>query len=59
MKTEDTISIPMKVLTLDWGRAAKVKVLVTFVRRVQSKSVYVNVTVHGFGTGTAEVSVQS
>ena len=27
---EDTISVPMKVKTLDWGRAAKVKVLATF-----------------------------
>jgi hypothetical protein len=27
---EETVTIPMKVLTLDWGRAAKIKVLVTF-----------------------------
>jgi len=29
-KDEDTLTIPMKVKTLDWGRAANVKVLVTF-----------------------------
>jgi hypothetical protein len=29
-KTEDTFSIPMKVKTLDWGRAAKMRLLVTF-----------------------------
>ena len=29
-KTEDTITVPMHVKTLDWGTAAKVKVLVTF-----------------------------
>ena len=27
---EDTFSVPMKVKTLDWGRAAKLKLLVTF-----------------------------
>ena len=27
---EETFSIPMKVKTLDWGRAAKMKLLVTF-----------------------------
>jgi len=27
---EDTFSIPMKVKTLDWGRAAKMKLLATF-----------------------------
>ncbi|HYN41483.1 MAG TPA: hypothetical protein VE129_06900 [Thermoanaerobaculia bacterium] len=27
---EDTFSIPMKVNTLDWGRAARMKLLVTF-----------------------------
>jgi hypothetical protein len=27
---EDTFNIPMKVKTLDWGRAAKMKLLVTF-----------------------------
>lgn len=27
---EDTFSVPMKVKTLDWGRAAKMKLLVTF-----------------------------
>ena len=27
---EDTVSFPMKVKTLDWGRAAKMKLLVTF-----------------------------
>ena len=27
---EDTFSVPMKVKTLDWGRAANLKVLVTF-----------------------------
>ena len=29
-KTEDTLNVPMKVKTLDWGKAAKMKVLVTF-----------------------------
>lgn len=29
-KTEETVNLPMKVKTLDWGRAAKMKVLVTF-----------------------------
>ena len=29
-KTEDTVTIPIKVKTLDWGKAAKVKVLATF-----------------------------
>ncbi len=29
-KNEDTITVPLKVVTLDWGRAAKVKLLVTF-----------------------------
>jgi hypothetical protein len=27
---EDTFSVPMKVKTLDWGRAANMKILVTF-----------------------------
>ncbi|MBK9968436.1 MAG: hypothetical protein IPP07_27665 [Holophagales bacterium] len=27
---EDTVSFPMKVKTLDWGRAAKMKLLATF-----------------------------
>lgn len=30
MTTEDTLSIPMKVKTLDWAKAAQVKVLATF-----------------------------
>lgn len=29
-KNDDTITVPLKVVTLDWGRAAKVKLLVTF-----------------------------
>ena len=29
-KNEDTVMVPLKVVTLDWGRAAKVKLLVTF-----------------------------
>lgn len=29
-ETEDTFSVPMKVKTLDWGSAAKMKLLVTF-----------------------------
>ncbi len=29
-KEEETVSLPIKVKTLDWGRAAKVKVLATF-----------------------------
>ena len=29
-KTEATFNVPMKVKTLDWGRAAKMKLLVTF-----------------------------
>ncbi|MBK9089363.1 MAG: hypothetical protein IPL90_10085 [Holophagales bacterium] len=29
-KTEDTVTVPMKVGTVDWGRAARMKLLVTF-----------------------------
>ena len=29
-KTEGTFNVPMKVKTLDWGKAAKMKLLVTF-----------------------------
>jgi hypothetical protein len=29
-KTEETVTVPLHVKTLDWGSAAKVKVLVTF-----------------------------
>lgn len=29
-KTEETVSIPIRVGTIDWGRAARLKVLVTF-----------------------------